>query len=218
MVEYLKIDTPFNRDVDGSKKLIEGSWKDDTLEYLADNTWVWTEKVDGTNIGVVWDGHKVSFQGRTERADIPKPLLEKLNEMFGSLEVEELFEQKFGEKTVILFGEGYGPKIQSGGNYRPDVSFILFDVYIPENDLYLKRDAVEDIAKCFDIDIVPIVGTGTLYEAIDYVKTKPVSEVSKLYVVKSDYVMEGVVCRPLVELRNRMGKRVIVKVKVKDFE
>lgn len=29
---------------------------------------------------------------------------------------------------VVLFGEGYGPKIQGcGGRYRKDVSFAIFD-------------------------------------------------------------------------------------------
>lgn len=41
----------------------------------------------------------------------------------------------------------------------------------------LKRDAVEDIAKSFGIDIVDIVLTGTLQEAIDFVKTKPKSHI-----------------------------------------
>jgi hypothetical protein len=30
--------------------------------------------------------------------------------------------------------------------------------------------------------------------------------------------MEGIVGRPIVELKDRMGKRVIVKVKVRDYE
>ena len=146
------------------------------IEYLKDNKWLCSEKIDGTNIGVVWDGHKVSFQGRTERAQIPAPLVNKLNELFGGIINEEMFEQKFGEMNVILFGEGYGPKIQKGGGlYRDDVSFILFDVYLSDQNLWLKRDAVEDIAKSFGIDIVDIVLTGTLQEAIDFVKTKPKS-------------------------------------------
>ena len=29
--------------------------------------------------------------------------------------------------------------------------------------------------------------------------------------------MEGVVARPIIELKDRMGKRVITKIKVKDF-
>ena len=212
MNEYTKIETIFERDMEGSKKLIEGKFRNETVEFLKDNQWICTEKVDGTNIGIVWDGHKVSYQGRTERAQIPAHLMNKLIEMFVGETNEELFEQKFGEMSVVLFGEGYGAKIQKGGgNYRSDVSFILFDVYMPEQNLWLKRDALEDIAKTFGIDVVPIVLTGTLQEAVDFVKQKPKSTIGA-----AD--MEGLVCKPAVDMLDRMGRRVIVKVKVRDFE
>ena len=212
MNEYTKIETIFERDMEGSKKLIEGKFRNETVEFLKDNQWICTEKVDGTNIGIVWDGHKVSYQGRTERAQIPAHLMNKLIEMFGGETNEELFEQKFDEMPVVLFGEGYGAKIQKGGgNYRSDVSFILFDVYLPEQNLWLKRDALEDIAKTFGIDVVPIVLTGTLQEAVDFVKQKPKSTIGA-----AD--MEGLVCKPAVDMLDRMGRRVIVKVKVRDFE
>ncbi|MCI9400298.1 MAG: hypothetical protein HFJ07_10890 [Lachnospiraceae bacterium] len=210
MKEYTKIETVFERDMEGTKKLIEGKYRNETVAYLKDNEWICTEKIDGTNIGVIWDGHKVSYQGRTERAQVPTHLMNRLIELFGGSINEELFEQKFGEMQVILFGEGYGAKIQNGGKYRSDVSFILFDVYLPEQNLWLKRDAIEDIAKAFGIEAVPIVLKGTLQQAVDYVKSKPKSTIGE-----AD--MEGLVCRPAIDLLDRMGKRVIVKVKVADF-
>lgn len=212
MNKYTKIDTLFERDENGSKKLIEGKYKDETIEYLKNCEWICTEKIDGTNIGIIWDGHKVSFQGRTERANIPAHLVNKLNELFGGTVNEELFEQVFGEKEIILFGEGYGYKIQKGGNYiKDDCSFILFDVYIPSQNLWLKRDAIENIAKTFNIDCVPIILKGTLQDAVDYVKTKPKSTIGI-----AD--MEGLVCKPAIDMLDRTGKRLIVKVKVCDFE
>ena len=211
MIEYTKIETPFERDMNGSKKLIEGKFRNETVEYLKDSQWICTEKIDGTNIGIVWDGHKVSYQGRTERAQIPTHLMNKLIELFGGDVNEELFEQKFGETPVILFGEGYGVKINNGGNYRSDVSFILFDVYLPDQNLWLKRDAIEDIAKAFNVDVVPIVMCGTIEEAVEFVKTKPKSTIGTAN-------MEGLVCKPEVDLLDRMGRRVMVKIKVKDFD
>ena len=209
MKEYHKIETLFERGTEGSKKLIEGKFRNETVEFLKDNEWVFTEKVDGTNIRIHWDGHKVEFGGRTEAAQIPSNLVNYLNGAFGGDVNEQVFEQKFGENDVILFGEGYGPRIQKGGLYRDDVSFILFDVQI--GDTWLKREAVEDIAKTLGIDVVPIVGTGTLQDGVDFVKTKPKSTMGT-----AD--MEGVVARPKVEMQDRMGRRVIVKIKVKDFQ
>ena len=208
MQEYHKIETIFERDMNGSKKLIEGVYRNEAVEFLKDNEWEFTEKVDGTNIRVHWDGHKVSFAGRTDKADIPKHLMEKLKELFDGEENAQIFEQKFAESEVILFGEGYGPKIQNGGLYRDDVSFILFDVKI--GNFYLRRKDVEDIARAFNIDVVPIIMNGTIQEAVDFVKTKPKSTIGKAN-------MEGLVGRPKVEMYDRMGRRMIVKVKVKDF-
>lgn len=209
MREYIKIETLFNRREDGSKKLIEGDFRNETVEFLKDLPWQFSEKIDGTNIQIRWDGHKVWYGGRTERASIPSHLMNKLIELFGSNDTEQLFEQKFGETEVILYGEGYGAKIQRGESYRKDVSFILFDVLI--GNIWLKRESVEDIARAFGIDVVPIVLIGTLQDAVDFVKTHPKSTVGTAN-------MEGVVGRPMVELKDRTGKRVIVKVKVKDFE
>ncbi len=212
MIEYTKIETPFERDMKGTKKLIEGKWRNPFIEFLKDCQWECTEKIDGTNIGVVWDGHKVSFQGRTEKAIIPKGVQEFLDKTFGGIENEELFEQMFGEEQVILFGEGYGNKIQKvGSEYRDDNSFILFDVYKVEKDMWLDRNAVNSIATAFGIDNVPVIMTGNLQEAIDYVKTKPQSTIGTA-------PMEGLVCRPKLDIRDSRGNRTIVKIKVCDFE
>lgn len=210
MIKYTKIETIFERDNEGSKKLIEGKYRNEAVEYLKDNCWIFTEKIDGTNIGIVWDGHKVTYQGRTEKAQIPAPLINALTGMFGGNTNEELFEQKFGENEVILFGEGYGVGIRNGGNYRSDVSFILFDVYFPKQNIWLKRDAIEDIGRAFNIDVVPIILTGTLQEAIDFVKTKLKSTIGTAN-------MEGVVGKPIVDMFDRMGRRMIVKIKVCNF-
>ena len=145
MVKYNKIETLYQRDMEGSKKLLEGKFRNPTVEFLKDNTWQFTEKVDGTNCSVCWDGHTVTFHGRTENAQIPTHLLDYLLATFKTNEAEQIFEEKFGETPVILFGEGYGPKIQKGGAYRSNASFILFDVYIANN--YQPRDSVEDIAQ-----------------------------------------------------------------------
>lgn len=209
MEQYGKIETVFCRDMNGTKRLILNDYHNPTVAYLKDNMWLFTEKVDGTNIRVHWDGHKVEFGGRTDKAQIPRPLLNKLNEMFATSEAEELFEQTWGDKEVILFGEGYGPKIQNGGEYRSDVSFILFDVLVGDN--YQEREWVEKTAQMFNIDVVPIVLTGTIQDGIDYVMKHPRSTMGTA-------MMEGVVGRPMIELRDRRGERVIVKIKWEDFK
>lgn len=207
--EYHKIETLFERD-EKTKKLVEGLYRNKTVEYLKGNKWQFTEKIDGTNIRIYWDGHKVSFYGRTDKAQIPAELVNRLNELFGGEVNEQLFEQKFGETEVVLVGEGYGAKIQGCGSlYRQDQDFILFDVMIAGN--WQPRESVEDIANYFKLDVVPIVYEGTIEGAVHYVKIKPKSKIGTAN-------SEGVVGRPVVEMQDRCGNRVIVKIKVKDFE
>ncbi len=207
MKEYHKIEGLYKRD-EVTKKLLHGVYRNETVEYLKNCDWQFTEKIDGTNIRVHWDGHKVSFAGRTDRATIPTKLMEYLENTFGGEVNEQVFEEHFGEKEVTLYGEGYGAKIQNGGDYRPDNSFILFDVMV--DDVFLNRESVCGIAKFLGIDVVPIVLVGTLKEAEDFVRAEPMSTIGKAK-------MEGLVGRPCLELCDRMHKRIIVKVKVRDM-
>jgi hypothetical protein len=211
MKEYHKIETIFERDMEGNKKLIEGKFRNPLVEYLKDNEWVFTEKVDGTNVRVYWDGHKVSFNGRTDNAQLHGHLVEKLNELFMGSVNEEIFEQKFGEKEVMFFGEGYGAGIQKGGgDYIDEKDFILFDVMV--GNVFLEREDIEEIAKSFNIKCVPIVPIKTIMEAVEYVKSKPISMVGKC--VKES---EGVVGVPKCRINDFRGNRVVVKIKVEDF-
>ena len=213
MYTYTKIETPFIRDMSGTKKLIDGEFRSEAVKFLSRNQWFFTEKIDGTNIGVYWDGYRVSYQGRTEKAQIPAHLTNRLIEIFGTNEAEEMFEQMFGEREVVLFGEGYGAKIQKGGgNYIPDgCDFILFDVYFPSSDTWLQWNDIISVADAFGINHVPLIMTGTIQEAINYVKTKPVSRINP------NHEMEGLVGKPLVDFYDRNHNRIIVKIKACDF-
>lgn len=207
MKEYHKIEGLYKRD-ELTKKLLPNEYRNEAVEFLKDCQWEFTEKIDGTNIRVHWDGHKVEFAGRTDKAIIPSKLMEYLVQTFGGEVNEQVFEEHFGNKEVLLFGEGYGAKIQNGGDYRSDNSFILFDVMV--EDVFMRREAVADIARYFGIDVVPVVLTGTIKDAENFVRNRPDSTIGTAK-------MEGLVGRPKVELCTRMYNRVIVKVKVRDM-
>lgn len=210
MEVYHKIKNIYERD-NKSKKIIEGKFTDETIKFLKDNKWEFTEKIDGTNIRIIWDGYRVYFAGRTEKAQIPAELGNRLFELFGGGKNEQIFEQKFGNIPITLYGEGYGKGIQSGGLYSDIQDFILFDVKI--NDNWQERENVEKIAEYFGIKTVPIVLTGTLEDGVKFVKNKPLSQITK-----KEYLMEGIVGRTTKELKDRSSNRIIVKIKVCDFE
>jgi len=203
---YQKIPGPFLRDAHTNK--LTDQWSTPEFDLLQDTTWVFTEKVDGTNIRVIWDGYRVSFAGRTDNAEIPPHLLEHLETTFGGPDKEQIFEQKFGSTPVVLYGEGYGPKINGGGKYREDVSFVLFDVNI--EGWWLLYDNIVDIADYFGIDVVPLKVIGSLNKAIRIVR-----DGMKSYY--GDFLAEGLVGTTVLGLKNRKGDRIIVKVKTRDL-
>jgi hypothetical protein len=216
--KYPSIKTVYLRDPENKyRTLLEGQWACPEFEYLKDNEWVFTEKIDGTNIRVMWDGMQVRYGGRTDNAQMPTFLLDKLQDLFPSEQLAEVFppDEQDGitaSYDVCLYGEGYGAKIQKGGgNYIPDgVSFILFDVRV--GDSWLERHNVEDIAGKLGVDVVPIIDTGCLEDAVEMARAGFRSKIAY-----ADIDAEGLVMRPAVELVDRRGHRVIAKIKHKDF-
>lgn len=206
MKKYPKIETLLNRD--DKFKVIGGQWRIPEFEYLKDNQWLWTEKIDGTNIRIGWmpEIKGIKIGGRTDNAQIPTFLLTKLNELFTT---EKMLEN-FPETSVCLYGEGYGAKIQKGGgNYISDgVDFILFDVKI--GDWWLERSNIEGIADKLGIKVVPIMARGSLNDAINFTRHGFNSTFG-------NFIAEGLVVRPEVTLFTRKGDRVIGKIKYKDF-
>lgn len=207
MKYYPKINTLWKRD-QKTNKIIEGDFSRE--EFNAIKYWRLTEKVDGTNIRVIWNEgeSKVHFKGRTDRAQIPKKLQEFLEKTFTIEKMEDYFMTK--AHKVILFGEGYGNKIQSiGKRYRKDNSFILFDVWI--DDWWLEFDNVKEIAKDLVIDCVPDFGIYDVQGILHYLKSEPCSKVNP------DVLMEGFVATSYPLMLFRDGTPIKFKLKAKDY-
>lgn len=174
----------------------------------------------------------VRYAGKTDNAQIPPKLLKHMEEKYpkekvlASLGLKEFIPTSEWEidhnwleydqipNIYTIYGEGYGEGIQSGGWYiKGGNEFIVFDVKV--NDIYLKTDARDEIATKLGAPIVPLMGYFTLDEAIDFVRKGFRSQVAQNPEVK---MAEGLVLRTDLGLRNRMGKRLIVKVKYEDFQ
>ena len=193
---------------------------------------VWDGGIDASTININGVEFKVHIAGKTDNAQIPKNLLKHMQEKYPDekvlaalglkkfIPVEE-WENEHNWLTYeqipniyTIYGEGYGEGIQSGGWYiKGGNEFIVFDVKV--NDIYLKTDARDEIATKLGAPIVPLIGYFTLDEAIDFVRKGFRSVVAENPEVK---MAEGLVLRTDLGLRNRMGKRLIVKVKYEDFQ
>ena len=188
---------------------MEGHWAMPEFEILKDISWTWTEKIDGTNIRILRDGKDVRFGGKTDNAHLPTFLLTVLQNRFTADKMKAIFNEA---TEVCLYGEGYGAKIQKGENYLPErTDFILFDCKI--DGWWLTRENLEDIANKLSIGIVPIIGTGTLLQAIEFVKGGYKSTIA----YNKTFDAEGLIMKPSVELFNRQGHRIVSKIKFRDF-
>ena len=204
-MQYQKIQTVFKRDPDTKyRTLLDGQFSLPEFEYLANNDWVFTEKVDGSNTVCIWDGVKVSYQGKTEDTQIPGKLISFLMDTL----TPDVMRSVFGDTPVHVFGEGYGGNIQQKSQYGPEQKMVLFDVRI--GDWWLERDKVEEIADSLGVEIVPIVGKGSLYDLVDLVQEGFKS-------AWGDFIAEGIVAKPFVSLNARDGGRIITKLKYADF-
>ncbi len=211
-LKYHKIQTVFKRpDGKGKNYVIEGAWTLPEFEYLKDNVWEWYEKVDGTNIRVYFEHEtkEIHFGGRTDKAVIPPYLLSALEKIF--YPIRDKIAEHFN-RDVVFFGEGFGPKIQAVGKmYRENIGFALFDINV--NGIWLKKDDAFKIADDLGLEKVPFIKDTTLTEMIEIIKN---GGFNSHY--NAELLAEGVVGTPKLYLNDRMGRRIITKLKVKDFE
>lgn len=215
-MKYPKINTLFKRDE--KNRIILGDYCQPEFAYLENNKWECTEKIDGTNIRIELtpdeiSGYTLNYKGRTDEANIPTHLYSKLQELFPIEKLVSTFvNTKHEPVPVTIFGEGYGVKIQKGGNYiSNDVGFILFDVRIA--NWWLKREVLEEISHKLEVPIVPLIGYMTLPEAISFVRNGFKSTIAE----NKDYEAEGLVLKTPDGLLGRNGERLITKIKTKDF-
>lgn len=216
---YPKIDTLFDRCEDftvDTNRLRRP-------EFGLIERWLLTEKIDGTNIRLQFelsdDGLHQAIRGKTDNASIHPGLLATLADTCERIhgEVEKLMIEH-GLTAYTLFGEGYGPKVQSGGRYRTrsnDQGFVLFDVNA--GGAWLDEATITATAGTLGIERVPYLDTlpCTIGEAVSLVRDGFASDHAQEF--DPTFMAEGVVARTSVPLFDRRGERVIWKLKAKDF-
>lgn len=206
-----KIQTIFKRDESKKGTIMIGEYSKEEFSQI--NRWVITEKVDGQCITIIITKDEIKIQGKSEKTQFNKdhePLLTYINEKFTRESIDAVFDWDKAN-TVIIYGEGYGPKIQSGGKYRKDQSFIMFDILI--DNIWLETEKVATYAYQLKVDSVPVWGNGTVSYIMQLIQAKPNSAIEG-----SNCVIEGFVCRSEPLLLDRFGNRIIWKIKIRDLE
>lgn len=237
MSEYHKIETLYERDEKTHRLKPELILKNRVYGIV--NPWVWTEKVDGTNIRVIWrrwvaqcghavaskdqnfcsrcgakvehcvDSGTVSFGGKTDNAQIHADLVKWLYAKITPAALAAAFPEDVGE--AVIYGEGYGPGIQKGGGlYASEKKLIVFDVNVA--GWWLSDENMRDVATKLGLEAVPLIGEMTLAEATEKVRQGFPSLLNG-----GKARAEGMVGRPVEALFDKKGARLIVKLKTKDF-
>lgn len=218
--EYPKIETLFDR---GEDHKVTNQLR--LEEFGIPQTWDVYEKIDGTNVRIefYWDEDgmpRLHILGRTDNAQFPTFLMTELQDVFTKEKFEEFETQTAGSEDrkgltkIVLYGEGYGPKIQSGGDYTDKPSFRLFDVRVGK--WWLNRQNVEAIAEKFSVETAPYLGPMDITEVVDFVKTGFTSKVSTIE-GNGKKESEGIVARTDPVLLMRSGQRLMFKLKTRDF-
>lgn len=214
MSEYRKIETLYERD-EATHRLKQPLVLKNRVYGLV-NPWVFTEKIDGTNIRCIWQFGTVTFGGKTDNAQMHAGLVDWLNRHVTADRCREAFPTQPEAHAVILYGEGYGAGIQKGGgDYSPEKRLILFDVAVRDqnaHDWWLSDENVRAVGSKLGIDVVPLIGEIPLAEATEMVRAGFPTKIGT-----SGKAAEGLVGRPVEALFDKKGHRLIVKLKTKDF-
>jgi hypothetical protein len=204
--EYHKIETLFVRGKDF--RVDPAQLKKPVFATIRE--WDVTEKIDGTNIRIMLgeDG-RVLIGGRSNAAQVPADLMMMLVNAFPAEIMRAVMWRDGQPISAILYGEGYGAGIQKGGGYRPDKSFILFDVLV-DGKWWLDREAVNNVAEQLACDVVPYYGRMNLEQIVELVSIPFQSALGSA-------MAEGIVARPIETLFDKKHERIILKLKTKDF-
>jgi len=194
---YSKINGVYKRyDLGPDKgKFITGQFSLPEYERLLDVDWFWTEKLDGTNAGVIFGDIGPKFIGRTNKTVMSGPMVEALEAFADN-------HDSLNSKDVTVYGELVGPKIQGNLYELDEVRFVPFDVRTPMGKYWPKRYVYET----FGDEAVRQVGPATLRRAIDFFS----NENTLIPATEEGWVGSAELC-------DLYGKRIATKLKWVDF-
>jgi len=178
------------------------------------------EKIHGTSAHISWAQHQ--YEDRLSSLTFFSG--GEKHENFIKLFDEEKLRNKFKELGLInctIFGEAYGGKCQGmSGTYGKELKFVAFDVKIGDNWLDVPRAA--EICEQLGIEFVHYDKVATNLEILDELASGPSIQAIRNGVTfklnldgeyEDEKLREGIVLRPLIEVKKNNGERIIAKHK-----
>lgn len=187
---------------DGKKKgdFKEGIFSCPEFEYLQYNTWIWKDKLDGTNIRIYIEKDTIKIMGKGDNSNIPTPLLDWIKNWY---EENKSNIHNLNEGT-ILYCEGVGKKIQKAGiNYGNQQHIRVFDINI--NNYWLEQPNIISIAESINLHFAEVILQSSIPEAIKMIQN-------------DNQLIEGLVGKPEIRLNDIHSNQIITKLKKVDFQ
>ncbi len=188
---------------------IDNLYKADAQDILLFHECYALEKIHGTSANILWDGWVVNFfSGGEKRA--------RFIALFDHIVLRETFEEMFGidGAHVTIYGEAYGGKCQGmSATYGKELRFIAFEVKV--GDVFLSVPQAADVVKKVGLEFVHYDKCPTDLTTLDNLR-----DALSCQAIRNGmgaHPREGIVLRPLIELRKNNGSRIIVKHKGEAF-
>lgn len=166
------------------------------------------EKIHGTSAHIKFkDGNLSFYSGGESHANFVR----LFDEDFLKIALDS-----FGIADIIVNGEAYGGKCQGmSRTYGKNLKFIVFDVRF--NGQWLPVPAAEQVTKMLKLEFVHYVKISTKLEDID--RERDADSVQAIRNGMGEgHKREGIVLRPIEELVDERGDRLIVKHKRAEFQ
>lgn len=164
-------------------------------------------KIHGTSAHIAFKDGQIRFFSCGEKH-------ENFVKLFDATALEERFREV--GKSVTVYGEAYGGKQQGmSATYGPVLRFVAFDVCIGE-DGWMTVPRAEAFVKSLGLDFVDYVESSTDLAELDKLRDSDCPQAIRNG-MGAGHKREGLVLRPLVELRKNNGSRIICKHKRDDF-
>jgi uncharacterized protein YutD len=166
------------------------------------------EKIHGTSAHVSWKQNQLHLSPGGE-------LMENFRTCFDETDLQKRLSEQFTDVHVVIYGEAYGGLQQAmSGTYGDETKFVVFDVTI--DGLWLSVPNAHDVATKLGLEFVDYVKCTTDIETLNAERDKPSTQAIRNG-CGNDKLREGVVLRPLIELRKNNNSRIVCKHKRDEF-
>lgn len=214
--EYPKIKNLHKRDPADNKVIDEYTDEIFSPELLGNAGWTWREKMDGTNLRIIWDGHRAEYRGRTDRAQFSDGQTVFLDEKIKSPAFEELLEQTFGNTEAVLYGELIGNKLQGNPHKVDGYEIRVYDAFVA--GWWLLPASVDELASDLGLgsaEIIVVAPIGHMHRVM-----KNIASMTEAFEGEAEpfEYLEGIVGTAPGSVLGRNGSILRVKLKLENYK